>query len=109
MGSRLVLARYFEACSTWEGSRTLYREDLFVYPEFRRHGAGTALMLHLAQVAQQRKCSRFEWSVLDWNESAIGFYRRLGAEPLSGWTRFRRDADKKEAFLRSPLSSMTLA
>jgi len=82
-------ALWFYAYSTWEGARTLYLEDLFVRPEFRGAHLGEALMHHLARTAQQKQCRRFEWSVLDWNEPAIGFYERLGAQPLSGWTRYR--------------------
>lgn len=84
-------ALYFYAYSTWEGTRTLYLEDLFVYPQYRGQGAGLALMSHLARVAEQRGCTRFEWSVLNWNEPAISFYQRLGAQPLRDWTRYRLD------------------
>lgn len=84
-------ALYFYAYSTWEGSRTLYLEDLFVKPGFRSAGAGFALMSHLADTAHKQNCRRFEWSVLDWNESAIAFYERLGARQVSGWTRYRLD------------------
>lgn len=85
-------ALYFYAYSTWEGTRTLYLEDLFVRPQFRGEKVGLALMRRLAQIAQQENCGRFEWSVLDWNEPAVNFYERLGAQPMSGWTRYRMDA-----------------
>ncbi len=86
-------ALYFYAYSTWEGSRTLYLEDLYVRAQFRKSGLGAALMRFLTKVAHERQCRRFEWSVLDWNEAAIGFYRRLGAKPVPGWTRYRMDAE----------------
>jgi GNAT superfamily N-acetyltransferase len=87
-------ALYFYAYSTWEGARTLYLEDLFVYPQFRGTGAGASLMRFLSDTARKNHCRRFEWSVLDWNQPAIDFYQRLGAEPVSGWTRYRMDADE---------------
>jgi len=92
-GKPCGFALYFFAYSTWEGTRTLYLEDLFVYPEFRGVGAGAALMRELARTARERNCKRFEWSVLDWNQTAIDFYERLGAKPVSGWTRYRVDGD----------------
>lgn len=82
-------ALFFHNYSTFLAQRGLYLEDLFVKPEFRGHGVGRALLTRLAQVAIERKCGRFEWSVLDWNEPAIGFYRKLGAVPLADWTVFR--------------------
>ncbi len=84
-------ALYFYAYSTWEGKRTLYLEDLYVSPEARGTGAGAKLMSYLAEVARANNCPRFEWSVLDWNELAIGFYNKLGASPVAGWTRYRVD------------------
>ncbi len=86
-------ALYFYAYSTWEGSRTLYLEDLYVTPTFRGEGVGLALMRSLARVAADGDCKRFEWSVLNWNELAINFYQQLGAKPLSEWTRYRMDAN----------------
>lgn len=84
-------ALYFFAYSTWEGTPTLYLEDLFVYPQYRGQGAGLALMSHLAQTAEDTGCKRFEWSVLNWNEPAISFYENLGAQPMCDWTRYRLD------------------
>jgi GNAT superfamily N-acetyltransferase len=98
-GKAAGFALYFYAYSTWEGTRTLYLEDLYVSPEFRGAGVGVALMVFLAQTAHQGNCRRFEWSVLDWNESAVGFYQNLGAKPLIGWTRYRMDAQAIEAFM----------
>ena len=82
-------ALFFHNFSTFVGRRGLYLEDLFVKPEFRRRGIGRRLLTELARIAVERNCGRFEWSVLDWNEPAIGFYRKLGAVPLDEWTIFR--------------------
>lgn len=90
-GKPAGFALYFYAYSTWEGKQTLYLEDLYVSPEFRGTGAGASLMAHLAAVASEKNCARFEWSVLDWNERAINFYNRIGAKPVAGWTRYRVD------------------
>jgi GNAT superfamily N-acetyltransferase len=82
-------ALFFHNYSTFLAQPGLYLEDLFVYPEFRGKGIGRALMVYLARVAVERNCGRFEWWVLDWNEPAIAFYRKLGAVPMSDWTVFR--------------------
>jgi GNAT superfamily N-acetyltransferase len=82
-------AIFFSSYSTFLARPGLYLEDLFVKPELRRHGVGRALFTHVARLAVERQCGRFEWSVLDWNEPAIAFYRSLGAVPLSDWTMFR--------------------
>jgi len=82
-------AIFFHNFSTFLGKPGLYLEDLFVLPEFRSQGIGKALLIHLARLAVERGCGRFEWSVLDWNESAIEFYKRLGAVPLEDATVFR--------------------
>ncbi len=78
-------ALYFFNYSTFLAQPGLYLEDLFVQPEFRGHGTGKALLLHLAKIANARGCGRMEWSVLDWNEPAKGFYRKLGARLLEDW------------------------
>jgi GNAT superfamily N-acetyltransferase len=78
-------ALFFHNFSTFLGRRGLYLEDLFVRPEFRRRGYGRALLVHLARLAVERGCGRFEWTVLDWNAPAIGFYRQLGAQVLPEW------------------------
>jgi GNAT superfamily N-acetyltransferase len=88
-GEPAGFALFFHNYSTFLSRRGLYLEDLFVKPELRGQGIGKALFLRLAQVAVERGCGRFEWSVLDWNEPAIGFYGALGAEPMSEWTVFR--------------------
>jgi GNAT superfamily N-acetyltransferase len=82
-------AVYFHNFSTWLGRPGLYLEDLFVRPEKRGKGYGRALLERLAQIAKERGCGRMEWAVLDWNDPAIQFYRKLGAEPMNEWTVFR--------------------
>lgn len=78
-------ALYFHNFSTFLGRRGLYLEDLYVKPAYRGQGHGRALLVHLAKLAVERKCGRFEWSVLDWNTSAQGFYESLGAKLLPDW------------------------
>jgi GNAT superfamily N-acetyltransferase len=78
-------ALYFHNFSTFLARRGLYLEDLFVVPEARGRGYGKALMRQVARVAVDRQCGRFEWTVLDWNQPAIDFYRSLGAEVLPDW------------------------
>ena len=82
-------ALFFHNFSTWLGRPGLYLEDLFVRPAARGRGLGKALLSHLAALAVERGCGRFEWWVLDWNEPAIGFYKSMGAVPMSEWTVFR--------------------
>lgn len=79
-------ALFFHSFSTFLGRPGIYLEDLFVLPDRRGRGIGRLLLEHLAAIALERGCGRLEWSVLDWNEPAIGFYRRLGAEPMQEWT-----------------------
>jgi len=86
-------AVYFYNFSTWLGRPGLYLEDLFVRPEHRGKGYGRALLVELARIARDRGCGRMEWAVLDWNEPAIEFYRKLGAKPMDEWTVFRLKAD----------------
>jgi GNAT superfamily N-acetyltransferase len=88
-GEPAGFALFFHNYSTFLGRPGVYLEDLFVKPEFRGKGVGRGLLQYLAKVAVDRGCGRLEWSVLDWNESAIGFYKSLGAEPLEDWTIFR--------------------
>ena len=82
-------AVYFFNYSTWLGKNGLYLEDLYVSPDYRNAGAGKALLVHLAKIALSKNCGRFEWSVLDWNEPAIQFYRSMGALPQDGWVNYR--------------------
>ncbi len=88
-GEPVGFAVYFHNFSTWLGRPGLYLEDLFVRPEMRGKGYGRALLERLAQIAKERGCGRMEWAVLDWNEPAIQFYRKLGAQPMDEWTVFR--------------------
>ena len=92
-GEPVGFALYFHSYSTFLGKPGLYLEDLFVKPEHRGRGFGGALLRHVAGVAVERGCGRLEWAVLDWNEPAIGFYRKLGAGPLDEWTTYRMTGD----------------
>jgi GNAT superfamily N-acetyltransferase len=85
------MAIWFRNFSTWTGRPGIYLEDLFVAPEHRGAGHGRALLIALAAHAVERGYGRMDWSVLDWNAAAIGFYRSLGAGPNEGWTTFRLD------------------
>lgn len=82
-------ALYFHNFSTFLGRPGIYLEDLFVKPEARGKGIGQKMLAYLAFLAKSRKCGRLEWWVLDWNETAIGFYKRIGAKPMDEWTVFR--------------------
>jgi GNAT superfamily N-acetyltransferase len=89
----VAFAVFFHNFSTFLGRPGLYLEDLFVIPEMRGRGFGRAMLVELARIARERGCGRFEWSVLDWNEPAIGFYKKLGAVPMEEWTVFRVKGD----------------
>ena len=82
-------AIYFHNFSTFLARPGLYLEDLFVKPEFRGQGLGQKMFVYLAQIAKDRQCGRLEWSVLDWNELAISFYKRMGAKAMDEWTVYR--------------------
>jgi GNAT superfamily N-acetyltransferase len=82
-------ALFFHNFSTFLGRRGIYLEDLFVDPPHRGKGIGKALLIHLAKIAKQRNCGRFDWAVLDWNKPSIEFYKSLGAVSLDDWTLFR--------------------
>jgi GNAT superfamily N-acetyltransferase len=84
-------ALWFTTFSTFRGQPGLYLEDLFVKPEYRGRGIGKGLLAALASRAVERGCGRLEWSVLNWNEPAIGFYRSVGARPMDEWTVYRID------------------
>ena len=84
-GSAAGFALFFTNFSGFLAKPGLYLEDLFVKPELRGRGIGKALLLHLARLANQRGCGRMEWTVLDWNEPAIKFYRSIGAQTLTDW------------------------
>jgi GNAT superfamily N-acetyltransferase len=81
----VAFALFFHNFSTFLGRKGLYLEDLFVRPAFRGRGYGRALLVHLARIAVARECGRFEWAVLDWNTTAIGFYESLGATVMPDW------------------------
>lgn len=88
-GVAIGFAVYFFSYSTWLGKHGIYLEDLYVSPEYRKLGAGKALLQHLAQLAVARGCGRLEWAVLDWNTPAIEFYESFGARPKDDWISYR--------------------
>ena len=96
-GRAIGFALYFHNYSTFLTKLGLYLEDIFVLPEYRGHGVGKALLSRVAKVACERGCGRLEWSVLDWNESAIGFYESLGASVLPDWRICRVVGDQMTA------------
>jgi GNAT superfamily N-acetyltransferase len=96
-------ALFFHNYSTFLGRPGLYLEDLFVVPSHRGRGVGRLLLTHLAAIAVERRCGRMEWAVLDWNESAIGFYTRLGARLLEDWRICRLTGD---ALVRAATAAM---
>lgn len=82
-------ALYFHHFSTFLGRPGIYLEDLFVKPEARGKGIGQKMLAYLAHLAKSRNCGRLEWWVLDWNETAVGFYKRIGAKAMDEWTVYR--------------------
>ena len=92
----VAFAVFFHNFSTFLGRPGLYLEDLFVIPEMRGKGFGRAMLVELAKIARERKCGRFEWAVLDWNEPAIQFYKSLGAVAMDDWTIFRVSGEALE-------------
>jgi GNAT superfamily N-acetyltransferase len=88
-GEVVGFALFFHNYSTFLGKPGLYLEDLFVKTEHRGAGHGKALLAHVARLAVERGCGRLEWSVLDWNEPSIAFYRSLGAVAMDEWTGYR--------------------
>ena len=92
-GTVIGMALFFTNFSTWSGKPGLYLEDLYVTPAARGSGTGKALLAHLAALAVARGYARVEWSVLDWNAPAIGFYQSLGAERMDSWTVHRLHGD----------------
>ena len=94
-------ALYFFNFSTWTGKFGLFLEDLYVSPEHRGSGAGKALLKHLAGLALENDCGRFEWNVLDWNEPAIKFYESFGAKAQSEWVGYRLAGQELKNFARS--------
>jgi GNAT superfamily N-acetyltransferase len=103
VGSEPVgFALFFHNFSTFRGAPGLYLEDLFVQPRWRGHGFGRRLLAHVAAVALARGCHRMEWAVLDWNEPAIGFYRRVGAKRMDDWRTFRLTGESLRALAGNP-------
>lgn len=100
-GQAIGFAVYFFNYSTWLGKHGLYLEDLYVSPEFRGVGAGKTLLKYLAGLAVSKNCGRFEWSVLDWNEPAIGFYKAIGALPQDEWVSYRLSGKALTDFVAS--------
>lgn len=92
-GEVVGFALFFHVYSTFAARPGIYLEDLFVKPAHRRRGHGKALLQALARIAVERACSRLEWTVLNWNEPALRFYRSLAAEPLEEWTIYRLTGD----------------
>lgn len=90
-------AIFFHNFSTFVGKPGLYLEDIYVKPEHRGNGYGRAMLRYLARLAVERDCGRFEWAVLDWNESAIRFYESLGARPMDDWIIYRLDGEPLQA------------
>lgn len=88
-GKEVGFALFFHNYSTFLAQRGLFLEDLFVIPHARSKGVGYALLSALAKIALERDCGRLEWNVLDWNQLAIDFYKRIGAHPMADWTTFR--------------------
>lgn len=97
-GSPVGYALYFHNYSTFTGRPGIYLEDLYVKPELRGKGFGKSLLAYIARLAVERNCTRVEWSVLDWNEPSIQFYRSIGAAPLDEWTVQRLDGSALENF-----------
>ncbi len=97
-GEAAGFALWFQNFSTWTGMPGVWLEDLFVWPRFRRLGVGKALLQYLARLCVERGYGRFEWSVLDWNQPAIDFYRSLGAVAMDEWTTYRLHGEALQRF-----------
>ena len=92
-GQEVGFALFFTNFSTFLGRAGLYLEDLFVFPQYRGRGVGTAMLRKLAQICIERGYGRFEWSCLNWNAPSIAFYRSFGAQPMDEWTTYRLDGE----------------
>jgi GNAT superfamily N-acetyltransferase len=103
-GAPAGFAFYFFSYSTWEGRPALYLEDLFVKPEFRGCGIGKTLLVHLARIAVEKGCGRYQWQVLDWNEPAIEFYEAMGAQVLREWLTVRVKGEGLERLAAASVS-----
>ena len=97
-GREVGFALFFPNFSTFLGRAGLYLEDIYVLPEYRGRGIGTAMLRELARISVERRYGRFEWACLDWNTPAIDLYRSFGAKPMSGWTTYRLSGDALKAF-----------
>lgn len=97
-GQAIGFAVYFYSYSTWLGRNGIYLEDLYITPEQRGDGTGRQLLRFIAREALANQCGRLEWSVLDWNEPAIGFYQSLGAQAQDEWIRYRLEGERLAAF-----------
>ena len=100
-GEAAGYAVYFFNYSTWQAKKGLYLEDLYISPAMRGIGAGKYMLQHLAAIAVENGCGRFEWSVLDWNQPAIDFYLSIGAEPQDEWVRYRMSGSPLRDFAAS--------
>ena len=100
-GEPIAFAVYFHNFSTFLGKPGLYLEDLFVKRSGRGLGVGRAILIRLAKIAVERNCGRLEWSVLDWNEPALAFYKSLGAVPMNDWTIHRVTGDALRSLAES--------
>ena len=103
----VAFAVYFHNFSTFLGRKGLYLEDLYVRPAHRRRGFGRAMLLQVARIAAERNCGRLEWSVLDWNETALRLYRSIGAVPLDEWTGYRLSGAALDVLAGEPHSPAT--
>jgi GNAT superfamily N-acetyltransferase len=97
-GATVGMAVFYHTFSTWTGRRGIWLDDLYITPAARGGGAGSALLRHLAGLAVDRGCARFEWWVLDWNTPAVELYRRIGAEAMDAWTVQRLSGDALNTF-----------
>jgi len=100
-GEPIGHASYFMNYSTWLGKYGIFLEELYVTPDRRGNGAGKQMLQHIAALAVERGCGRFEWNVLDWNEPAIKFYEALGAKDQSEWVGYRLTGDALRALAGS--------
>lgn len=96
----VTFALFFHNYSTFLGKSGIYLEDLYVQSSMRGQGIGKKMLKHLATLAKERNCGRFEWSVLDWNEPAIQFYKSIGAKPMDEWTQFRLTGQALDDFAK---------
>lgn len=105
-GQVVGFALFFHNFSTFQGRPGIYLEDIFVRPEYRGRGHGKALLSTIARLAVERGCGRVEWSVLNWNEPSIAFYRSLGAVPLDEWTTYRLSGDNLRALAATSTTAL---